>query len=1383
MLKAVGKQEKDLVIMPTLLIKVSHSGWAPTVKATALLDTGASRSFVTKGFCEKLHLNSFKQVGSYHVQGINGSTSTKHTAHMILHGDKADVFEMPLDALVLAQIGRVQGANLKLDKQLALECADVFPTKERDIDILLGNDCLWHILKAGSIEIEKGIVVISTSFGKVLSGFRSKHQINHLAIANLAFHLLHPEGELEGSPEHGIALIAVSNGDEGAGIDKELLKSADKLMSTKNPADSDNNLMELEARMIRYLGYESLGAEPYCAEMDIKAGDVAALQNFNDSIKFENGKYEVGLTFNPNAQPLLNNRNAAVAMLRKCEEKLAMKPAIRSQYIDAIETYKKEGDIELCSSTPIEGRVFYLPHHEVMKEGSSTSKCRIVFNGSAKGKNGVSLNNCLLPGPQGVNDLVKILINFRWRKVAVSGDVRRMYLAISIREEDRDFLRFLWRSNPNGEIEEWRFKKVAFGIADSSFTSQQVLKLHAEKYKEKYPEIVRSIIEDRWVDDLLNSVDSEQEATQYISTICKIMAEGGFQLKKWVSSSKNVMKTIPQEDRLDANEPFTFSEFDEESVKALGVKISLATDTVGFDGNDELPEIITKTTVASKVAGIFDPLGLLLPFTITGKRIMQRIWEEEKLAREKDKADGLSTNEINRKRKRSWKEPVSDEIATEFKAWVQQIPQLKNFSTPRAVIDVNKTIVGQQLHMCSDASLQAYSAGVWVRTLYDDSSITLRLLVAKSRVAPSTLVTMPRQELMGALLGANLMEKVVDALKWKDMNALHYWTDSACVLAWIKGDPQGFKMWVSNRLIQLHQKAPKAPTQKIANWKHIRGTDNPADCPTRGITAEQLCKSKLWLHGPDWMSRPENEWPVEDINLGDQDHLLEKALAMTAKASLEDPFLTVANRVNDLQAVYRIVDLFSRCRPKRMGGMIVSSFSSRRRARERVLKRFQLLSYSEEITALKAGQQIDKASSLKHVAPFIDDDGFLRAQGRFQSPDRDEFPAIIAHDSRLTTLLIWDRHTRHDHAGPEWTLAKLRAVFWFIKARRTVKAIINRCISCQKVKNKLCTQIMAPLPSFRQSAAPVAFRYTGVDFAGPFLARNGQTTEYSKYWIALFTCMQIRAVHLELVRDMSTETFLLAFRKFIARRVKPYVVYSDNGKTFTKAAKDIAKLHRVWNAQKVKNFCDKQEIDWKFNVPSAPWWGATWERLVKTVKSSLKFSLNKADLTEDQLATFMVEAESFANSRPLTDVSDSPEDPLPVSPAMLLYGMDPHNEVMARVGQAEESVKISKLWKDRVATHKKYVNRFRTDYISSLMPRKKWLEENNKLPKIDDVVLIEEPTKRDLWPLARIVDLVEGRDGKIRSAVLKTSKGVLKRPIQRIVPLEATEDPLPKSSH
>lgn len=174
--------------------------------------------------------------------------------------------------------------------------------------------------------------------------------------------------------------------------------------------------------------------------------------------------------------------------------------------------------------------------------------------------------------------------------------------------------------------------------------------------------------------------------------------------------------------------------------------------------------------------------------------------------------------------------------------------------------------------------------------------------------------------------------------------------------------------------------------------------------------------------------------------------------------------------------------------------------------------------------------------------------------------------------------------------------------------------------------------------------------------------------------------------------------------------------------------------------------------------------------------------MKKVDLTEDEFQTFVAEAEAYANSRPLADVSDSPEDPLPVSPAMMLHGRDKHDETMTNVVQAEEYVKLPKVWKARAAMHKKFVNRFRKDYISSLLPRKKWLAENDKLPKIGDLVLIEEPLKRSKWPLARIVELTEGRDGKIRSALLKTTSGLIKRPLQRLVPLEASE-PLAPSDH
>ena len=1259
--------------------------------------------------------------------------------------------------------------------------------------MLIGQDYFWFFVR--DIEhIENGLVVLKTIFGNILSGgvsnsdrvnnffvdeslvSKSTNQVVKGTSAN-EFTLPCPQTFIKKgvtltdndltSPTQEASRVKIISLDDSRGSQNFTSRKKDK----KKSQTDDEALMDLESRMIRYFGNEAIGVEPYVTKA-MKLKDEQAMENFLNTLEFKKGRYEVGLTFDPNRPFLKGNFKRALANFYSLEKRLDARPDIKVQYVDTMRKYQEENDIEICSKTiPQDGNYFYLPHKEVIREDRTTSKCRVVFNASARNEDGISLNDCLLVGPQDQQDLVRILIRFRWNKVAVSADVKRMYLVIGIREEDRNFLRFVWRENANEELQHWRCKKVTFGVADSSFTSQETFKVHARKYEEEHPAVVRSLIQDRWVDDVLTSLENESLANEYIETVLNIMKEGGFLLKKWVSSSKEVMEKIPSSERLDAEKPFTFEAKDEESMKALGVKISLANDEISFSIDEDVPTILTKRDIASKIATLFDPMGLVSPFSVKGKLIMHRIWMAEKAQREQDKANGLSSNKINSLRKESWNKTVDPKIEQKFRKWVAELSELKNFQLPRSIVELNKEEVSREIHMFADASLYAYAAVVYIRTLYKDDTVSSRLLVAKTRVVGVDCQTMPRAELMAALLGSKLVNKVMESMDIKDFTKVTCWGDSSCTLTWVKGRPEDYKQWVANRIKQIQALVDKA------RWRYCPGLENPADLATRGIPIKQFVRSDVWKQGPKWLTQEKSNWPDELINFPQMDltfleelprkHLTEAIANRVQTRSMKkkfdyDPWLKLANATNDFRKFIRWIMLFKRRKwnPKNF-----------ELTRLETIRHFQEIGFPGDYSRLKRSESLPKDSKLLQLAPFMDDQGIIRVPGRLEVKP----PPILLHPkSQLTHLIVWKLHQRYYHAGPMWTVYHLRKQYWVPQATRTVKSIIRLCATCKPFKGKLCNQQMATLPDFRTETPARPFLWTGVDFAGPFYAKPNFVMEDKKYWIVLFTCMQVRAVHLEIVQDMSTETFLMALRRFIARRGRPAFIMSDNGRTFKKAAKDVIKLKEFVQLNGIQDFLRHERIHWYFNVESAPWWGATWERMVRTVKEALRGSLLKHNLTEDEFRTFVVEAESVVNSRPIAEVSDDVENPLPVSPSQLLFGYDTACDIMSNVEDMPTTKPLNLSWKKRLHLSTNFQRKFMKDYVQNLLPRKKWLEKNDKPLVVGEVVLVQEPSKRKLWPLARIKALMKGRDGLVRAAVLQTPLGETRRPIQRLVPLEAT---------
>ena len=301
----------------------------------------------------------------------------------------------------------------------------------------------------------------------------------------------------------------------------------------------------------------------------------------------------------------------------------------------------------------------------------------------------------------------------------------------------------------------------------------------------------------------------------------------------------------------------------------------------------------------------------------------------------------------------------------------------------------------------------------------------------------------------------------------------------------------------------------------------------------------------------------------------------------------------------------------------------------------------------------------------------------------------------------------------------------------------------------------------APLPLNRVKDACV-FEVTGVDIAGPVILRGGQKT-----WICLYTCAIYRAIHLELKSSLSTSEFLDCLRRFIGRRSRPSVIYSDNGSNFAGIDRAFSKL----NWEVVAKYSSAQRINWIFNPPSVAWWGGWWEHLVGMLKNLLRKDLKRSCLNYEEMSTILCDCELTLNSRPLAYVSDASSDLKVLTPAMFLHDL---KNTETRDLDIVEKINVHSRFsrKQEIMCHLR--ERFRNEYLSQLISKRN-VKKLRDL-KVGAVVLIGTDNRKRLdWPLAGVEKLILGRDNIARVAVLKTKDGLLKRPIQRVYPLEITD--------
>lgn len=414
----------------------------------------------------------------------------------------------------------------------------------------------------------------------------------------------------------------------------------------------------------------------------------------------------------------------------------------------------------------------------------------------------------------------------------------------------------------------------------------------------------------------------------------------------------------------------------------------------------------------------------------------------------------------------------------------------------------------------------------------------------------------------------------------------------------------------------------------------------------------------------------------------------------------------------------------------------------------------------------------EKDKRLATLDTFLDESGLIRLKSRVARREdlKDfRFPVVLPAQHYLVNRLIFDLHEKSCHVGIQGLLSLLRERYWILGGRRTIRSVISKCIICKRYNVKRFEVPSPPLPQDRVRDA-IAFEITGVDFAGPLYLKSGQ-----KAWVCLFTCAVYRGVHLELTTSLSTSGFVQVLRRFIARRGRPKTIYSDNGTNFVGTENAFRKLD--WKA--ISEYSAVQRITWRFNPPTGAWWGGFWERLIGLMKQLLRKVLGRASLSYEELSTVLCDCEAIVNSRPLTYISNDPKELVPLTPAMFLRDLEesgvPDCDVIDR-----SSVCRRLAYKQQLREVLR--RRFRIEYLGQL---KLNCDKRSQKPiSLGEVVFVGNDNSVRLdWPLGRVVELLPGKDNRVRLVRVDTAKGQLLRPVQRIYPLELVMTPSDESSH
>ena len=325
---------------------------------------------------------------------------------------------------------------------------------------------------------------------------------------------------------------------------------------------------------------------------------------------------------------------------------------------------------------------------------------------------------------------------------------------------------------------------------------------------------------------------------------------------------------------------------------------------------------------------------------------------------------------------------------------------------------------------------------------------------------------------------------------------------------------------------------------------------------------------------------------------------------------------------------------------------------------------------------------------------------------------------------------------------------------------------------CRRLGARAMKQKMADLPPERLAANQRPFTFVGIDCFGPILVNRGRSV-VKRYGI-IFTCMTVRAVHLEVLPNLTTDAFINALRRFMSRRGKPRRLFSDNGTNFVGAVKELGTALQEWNnKRKLQKFLLQEAIKWSFNPPAASHMGGVWERLIRSVRRSFNAVVRGTTLDDYELQTVMCEIEAVVNNRPITKVSDDKNDEEPLTPSHLL-SLGSTGTLPPVIGESGDQYR--RRWKFIQHLVDRFWRRWSREYLPSIQHRRKWVTDSPNAHVGDLVLIMDELTQRNQWAMGRVVSLNIGRDGKVRSCELQTQKGRCVRPIAKLCLLEAADN-------
>ena len=743
----------------------------------------------------------------------------------------------------------------------------------------------------------------------------------------------------------------------------------------------------------------------------------------------------------------------------------------------------------------------------------------------------------------------------------------------------------------------------------------------------------------------------------------------------------------------------------------------------------------------------------------------------------------------------------------DWQKWLRVLPCLDGLSIPRVLSNFS-TAQFLELHCFADGSAIGFGAVCYFRC-FDGQNYSCSFVAGKSRVAPSPKQTIPRLELCAAVTAVRLAKTVKNEYNFK-LDRVFFWSDSTTVLSYINNTSKRRPAFETNRidLIRRHSKA--------SQWRWVDTSSNPAEPFSRGLSPKLVKKAVSWLKAPTFLFQDESNWPAanrpttkrvdgltaatsvdsidDDIQHDNKDSLSLPITKQDVLHRIIERYSILSDAVRTSAWLLRLKQLLkSRAKGLTLPSIANESIDSKEfdAALLALIRLCQQQAFPGLVEALEvdpwykvAGRAGDKEmkrtlQSISKYCPFVAN-GVIRVGGRLQRsglPYDFKHPVVLPMEHHLTGLIILHAHYRAGHSSATYVMNQLRKRYHVVGQRRTVKQYIKRnCMICRNQKAVPGSQLMAPFPAGRVTPSRGAFEHCGVDYMGPLEIKQGRNR--LSLYCCVFTCLASRAVHLEMVYDLSTDSFLMAFRRFLSvRGDTTRVMYSDNGTNFVGANSQLQKGLKRIDQRRIVNELAPRGIEWKHAPPLASHQGRIYETMIRLVRKNM--NLIMADkrlrtLTDEGLQTLLKEIEHILNCRPLTELTDEVENTTTLTPMMLLSGcVDPGYppDVFLDSDGMRSSWRACQLQADV------FWDRWRSEYLHLLQRRQKWLTPQRNHCVGDLVLLVDENAHRNIWSKGVIEEVLPDRDGMVRRVRVRTGKQkIFTRDVRKLCLLECETD-------